>query len=245
MLCDKIVDIINDNNNVDVNALAENKLLQHKLAKTLGFDKVLLNWTFIPNDNSTYAATTLISIMRNRIAGANPKDPKNLIKGTTCIISLSSYNIYAMGKTGEEYADSFATSYGYGEALISGMGKIHKNMTTPITDNKFAMLLSKISLLELELTEAVVQPTHGTQQNRTKVMINKLHRDLDNNEFSPEVREILLEEIENLETYYNKYTLMDKDEKSIFVITLRCAIEKYLKGIPDIYNVFIPSGKTM
>ena len=86
--------------------------------------------------------------------------------------------------------------------------------------------MSQFTLLYFELNNLIFSPDHGSNQSRAKVIINKLRRDLNTEEYSPELKQVLIDEIDRMEMYYNKYMLLDEDTKSVYMIILRSMIEK-------------------
>ena len=108
------------------------------------------------------------------------------------------------------------------------------------TDSFFSFFYD-MAKLETDIIETVLG-THGTSQNRTKSMINKLKADLNGNDFPPDVKNDITEELRQLEEIYDKYILMNGNEKRTLTMSFRALVEKYYEGNPEIYRFFIKGG---
>lgn len=135
------------------------------------------------------------------------------------MVSPISHLLFSNTRKAEEFADSFATAYGYGSEMIIGLQKI--------TDND---LLSKQKgyrmkhfdkfLTDLALARRYViyfsEGTHGSNDARLVTSINMLKKDLKSRNYPPELKEDLNEEIIKLERIYKLFmspTIYDNDEK--------------------------------
>ena len=116
-------------------------------------------------------------------------------------------------KKGELFADSFATAYGYGPDLISALNKLEDNK--PIYNpkssvNKFFFDLGKLSW---EMTANITAECHSSNMERCQKSKEKLKWDLKHNDFPPQLKQNLVDEINSLTAMYKSYYTKSEDEQ--------------------------------
>ena len=114
------------------------------------------------------------------------------------------------GYANEKFADSFATSYGYGKDIASYLNKRRMNKGRFITEN-----INKIPILNLgydlntvmlEIATLLSSP-HPDNMIRIQSQLNKLKRDINDPNLSPKVKNELSINIKELEDYINNVVL--------------------------------------
>lgn len=114
------------------------------------------------------------------------------------------------GYAGEKFADSFATSYGYGPDTATVFNKMRTRKGLFLNEN-----VAKIPILNIgyDFYKVVMQAAtflsdpHPTEATRIQSQLNKLKKDLKDPNLSPKVRRELTENIEELETYIDDVLL--------------------------------------
>lgn len=145
----------------------------------------------------------------------------NFLITVPLVIMLSplAHLFFANTRKGEEFADSFATAYGYGTEMISGLQKITENDLLS-KQKGYKMKHFDKFLTDLALATRYViyfsEGSHGSNDARLTTSINMLKKDLKSHNYPPELKEELNEEIIKLERVYNLLmspTVYDNNEK--------------------------------
>lgn len=139
-----------------------------------------------------------------------------LMNGLKVGINLQSYifkliqpsNMF--GYAAEKFADSFATSYGYGKDIASMMHKVERRKGFIIQDT-----VSKIPILNIGYDFTKVYLTalcsltdpHPNTATRIQSQLNKLKRDLNDPKLDPKVKREMMDNIHDLEQYINDVVL--------------------------------------
>lgn len=151
------------------------------------------------------------------------------------------YDMYSAqsGYTGEVFADSFATAYGYGSETVSLQTKFAKLTTKSHYFNKnnknnvynqYVAIMATLTMTCLDC--------HPMDQTRMKNQINKLRRELDSNEVPASMKASIKSDLDKAEKIYDAYLKMDKNEKHLSVImNLRNINETYFGGKLEIRDV--------
>ena len=115
---------------------------------------------------------------------------------------------------------------------LEGLRKIYYNPKSPVM--KFFMDLSN---LQSEIVISLLD-VHGTDMERCQECIEKLKWDLKHNDFQPELKEELVNEINKMTKIYKSFYKFDKDEQYKITKTFRrfCAI--LFHGKPNIQKFF-------
>lgn len=121
------------------------------------------------------------------------------------------------GYAGEKFADSFATSYGYGKDIASVIHKMQINKGR-FTDK----LISNIPILNIgyDLTKVMIETAtslsspHPDASIRIKSQLTKLKRDLNDPNLSPKLKYELNNNIKELEDYINNTLLNIYDDSN-------------------------------
>lgn len=140
-------------------------------------------------------------------------------------------------KTGEVFADSFATAYGYGTELISALEKFGNNEKYYKPKTALQIFMTDLGLFQVEVYNAFLE-CHGTNQERCKNCLNKLKADLKKNDFPPELREELVNEINRISAQYKQLISFDENERYKLTKTWRKINHYLFGGIPHIYKIF-------
>lgn len=140
------------------------------------------------------------------------------------------------GKTKEQFADSFATAYGYGPSMIRGLNKLGKYPKELKDSSDFTKVMYDLGRINIEMMSSLYE-CHGTNQERTKAAINKMKKDLMRGEFSPEMKSNLMKEINELEELYQGYLRKDPEIKNGITVAVRKVVDFVFAGIPNIARI--------
>ena len=144
----------------------------------------------------------------------------------------------APGRKAEEFADSFAVSYGYGKELASALSKVDNRYTpNPRYNNALLNFMNDAGTAAGQILMIMSGDEHGTTTSRIRSMIDKAKRDLNRGNFNPEVKDMLIKDIENLEREYDIIRGIYSVEGSNTPITdiLRGFLDKVFRGYPHIF----------
>lgn len=144
----------------------------------------------------------------------------------------------APGRKAEEFADSFAVSYGYGKELASALSKVDNRYTpNPRYNNALLNFMNDAGTAAGQILMIMSGDEHGTTTSRIRSMIDKAKRDLNRGNFNPEVKDVLIKDIEHLEREYDIIRGIYSVEGSNTPITdiLRGFLDKVFRGYPHIF----------
>jgi len=128
---------------------------------------------------------------------------------------LDPRNLFGYGM--EKFADSFATSYGYGPDAASAFKKMNINKGLFLNEK-----VAKIPLLNLGYDFAKTSMKAATlmfdphPENATRIVsqLNKLKKDLNDPKLDPKVKKELMENIKEMEDYINDVVLNIEDDSN-------------------------------
>ena len=179
----------------------------------------------------------------------NSKLSKNLISSIKKIIKIPIKTITSIpkqiknleSKKGEQFADSFATAYGYGPELISGLIKLGEFDNVQVRDTRKSTLFFRD--LNNCLTEIIlgIEEIHGTDQERCKECIKKLRKDLANSEYPKGMKQDLENEINQLEEIYIKLLTSTPNDRQKITKRWRRICDKLFGGAFNIAKWFKPN----
>lgn len=140
------------------------------------------------------------------------------------------------GFSSEIFADSFATTYGYGPALASGFAKFSNsafsNSIYLSKKNKYNVYNQYI-LVSMMLVNSVLDP-HPMEQTRIKNQINKLRKELASEDLDPSLKANIEKDIVKIDKLYDEYLHMDPKFRYLAVImNFRNFNETYFGGKMD------------
>jgi hypothetical protein len=144
----------------------------------------------------------------------SPVDINNLL-----VSMLHPRNFF--GYAGEKYADSFATAYGYGEAVVTAQGKFAKreNFIVDKTIKDIPGLNWCYDLLTsyIRIVLCATDP-HPQDISRMQSQLLKLKRDIEDPDLNPDLKIEIQDQISHIEKYINDFIDIDKNEntKKIF-----------------------------
>ena len=152
------------------------------------------------------------------------------------IIGLPIQLLSLDGKKGELFADSFATAYGYGSDLISGLEKLG-NTTVPVKHTKALDILRDLNSCMDEIFNGILE-IHGSNQERCRATIKKLEADIKSGDYPPELKEELYLELDKMkERYHQMMTISPEDTNKIQKVWRKiCNI--IFRGAPNIAKFF-------
>lgn len=159
-----------------------------------------------------------------------------LLSGLAVLSQLS----LVKGRQGEQFADSFATTYGYGNELIQALEKLsdYKNyITRNHTPDK---LVRGYLNAQLELM-SLYGDVHGSDQARCADAIEKLKSDLKTGDYPEDMKKDLLHDIAELKKTYDAIVNCSPEERVNFVRGWRKFVDVIFKGRPEILRIFKPN----
>ena len=125
------------------------------------------------------------------------------------------------GYSGEVFADSFATAYGYGGALSSSQVKFEKKMLSGTSfalnkENKYSTL-NQYSYVMLQLVVSFFDP-HPMNITRIKNQVNKLKRELDSDEIPPSLKNQIRKDLDDATKAYEEFLAMPEGFRHLSVV---------------------------
>jgi hypothetical protein len=158
---------------------------------------------------------------------------KNLV---TAIFHLPIQIYHLAGKKSELFADSFATSYGYGQDLMSGLEKLN-NPQVPLKTGKGIEIFRDLDNCIEEIFVGINE-IHGTHQERCKAQLKKLKADIKNGDYPPELHDELVEEYEKMKERYHSIIFATPDDQYRITKTWRKICAVIFGGAPNIAKFF-------
>lgn len=146
------------------------------------------------------------------------------------------------GKKSEIFADSFATAYGYGTDLITALQKLSKVKKYYNPKSGIAKFFQDFGQLQTEIFSAF-NDVHGTNQERCMECKRKLMDDLKKNDFPPELKQELLNEIESLNKKYKELRSFSESERMVLCTIWRKINGIIFRGRPAIFHRLFKSNK--
>lgn len=154
------------------------------------------------------------------------------------------------GYTGEKFADNFATDYGYGKDLSTGLAKFER------MDTASYRLLSNVPVVNvaIDLMRLPVMifvytfDEHPTSQNRITATIRRLEKNLKDPSIPKEQRKELETDLKELKKFYYDYYLnieKNDNKKNIFSWAYMKAIDKVFGGEGDIRRILAALDEKM
>lgn len=157
------------------------------------------------------------------------------IRLTTCLPLQQMMKIN--GHKSELFSDSFATAYGYGSDIVSGLAKMSKCPVDLKRTGKGITIMRDLSNCMDEIYYGISEE-HGSLQERAKESILKLENDLRTGDYPPELKPELEREINKLKARYYELLTMDPEERNALTIRWRNLNEKLFGGIPNFTKHF-------
>lgn len=170
----------------------------------------------------------------------------------SCIINIVYMPIYALisiptqlsqldRKKGEQFADSFATAYGYGPELISALGKLGTYDNVKVTNcGKATVFFRDLNNCLGEIVNCLIE-VHGTDQERCKDCIKKLRKDLTNTDYPKGMKEDLESEIDRLEELYMQLLTTTPNDREKITKSWRRLCDKLFGGAFNVAKWFKPN----
>lgn len=225
--------------NIDkINELKEdyNKQIQdegdkfyNKQKKRTERDNILKEW--FKNCEKFNSILSILSLVGNTIAL-----PFNII-----LSPITQFNTLA-GKKGELFADSFATAYGYGTDLMTGLEKLMDKKKDYDPKSKVMSFLQDLGNFQNEVYLAC-RDVHGSNQVRCKECKKKLLNDLKTNDFQPELKEELLNEINKIDDMYKQITHFSENEKYKITKIWRKINHFLFRGDPALFHKLFKTNR--
>lgn len=149
--------------------------------------------------------------------------PFNILKKVGDLILNPSKIIYTIANAdltkygGEKGADSFAAKYGYGPELSSALRKMkgaQNSLYGAAISGTGAIgnVLADITELQIDITNMILLEPHPNNNQRAAAMLNKLEKDLQKGDYSPEAKKELEAEVKRMRKAYEEATLITESE---------------------------------
>ena len=156
------------------------------------------------------------------------------------IISLPVQLLSLDGKKGELFADSFATSYGYGSDLITGLEKLGDVSKIKVEHSKGLDIMRDLNNCMDEIFIGLLE-IHGTTQERCKETIKKLEADIRSSDFPPELEEELHDELNKVKARYMELLTVSENGDDKILKSWRKICNVIFGGAPNIAKLFKPN----
>lgn len=170
-------------------------------------DSVIKDIELLGNFPPVFAGKSIINYMKNNSMSANLK------------FNRAAY-------TNEKFADTFASMYGYGLELHSGLMKMMQNTYKDVygvkSYPKWVETIGVCHLYSLDLMLYIlgIQDEHPQQLARAKTTIEYLKKELDNEGLDPKLKAEITKKINDIENLIQEYINFPKDEDSMRILRL-------------------------
>ena len=154
-----------------------------------------------------------------------------------------SYFINTFNRKGEEYADSFATTYGYGPELITGLDKLY-NATSIGNQNivnrkdipKGLALIYDLQMVRSEFFSTITGH-HGSNQQRALKQLYQLEKDLKTNNYPPTMKRSIQRELDEMKKVYNQMLHLNDNDRMVVTNSFRQLVDKWYDGKPYMNSI--------
>lgn len=140
-------------------------------------------------------------------------------------------------RKGEQFADSFSTTYGFGPELMSGLLKLSDYSSSIVKNRKSDILMRDYANAQSEIA-ALMFDEHASDQARCKDCIIKLKTDLKKKDYPEDMKRDLMEEIISLEEAYDAIVNCNPEQRISFVRGWRKFSEILFRGRPELTRIF-------
>ena len=188
--------------------------------------------TYIMEACQFFIASSFLTHPIKIVKGLIKKNPKNMLPEL-----LNPQNVFGYGM--EKFADSFASSYGYGKEVASTMRKMQLNKWSVVTNatSEIPVINVMVDFMSV-MTRASVMLTdpHPMEATRIYRQLVKLERDLKDPSLNPKVRRELEENIADLKKYIDDEILnpnADENKKHYVTFLMNYFIIKVFNGRLD------------
>lgn len=179
---------------------------------------------FMKQCEKSSASMSIINLIANTITAP-------FVIALSPIIQISTL----AGKKGELFADSFATAYGYGVELANALDKLSNIKKYYNPKSSVMKFLQDLGNFQTEVYISF-NDVHGTNIERALECKKKLKIDLKKNDFSPELKEELEKEIENVDNMIKQMKKLSMSERMTITRLWRKVTATVFRGSPAIFH---------
>lgn len=142
------------------------------------------------------------------------------------------------GYANEKYSDSFATAFGYGPELMSGLKKFEESLdVVPKTDKEKKWYpMYEFSNLMNHMWLYVFDP-HPDTQTRLRSQIDKLRRELKAENLPPEMKKMIEEDLKKAEEIYESFVNLPEEDMRKCTKIARRLSEKVFNGKMNVKEI--------
>jgi len=152
----------------------------------------------------------------------------------------------AISRKSEAFSDSFATAYGYGPQLASGLSKISAagvlNKNSKINNQGVVKVLTDLAMLSVTIMDVFATGSnHGSIGTRITTTIELIKRELNTNDLTPEVKVELRNQLKSLEKIYQNYLdAVYNGTQLPMTAAVRHLVDEAFGGRADFIAKFLP-----
>lgn len=144
------------------------------------------------------------------------------------LIMPFSYLATGTRRSGERYADTFASTYGYSEELISALEKVNKYEIVDLKkDNTYVNVFGGLALTYREIL--CMTDYHQSNQTRLIKVMDKLEKDLKGVK-DPNLKKDIQDELKRCKDLYNSIVNMPDDQRIPFLSAFRQMVDRWYNG---------------
>lgn len=160
---------------------------------------------------------------------------------------LSAYAQIFVIRKNEEFADSFATMYGYGPSLMTGLTKLDYTAVMNLQDTEIGNNPVVKALLDITMLESCIcsffLSGHGTDEQRIMQQIKFVKKEISNGNYPPSIKEELKNQVNELEEILrNNVEMTDEKVKLPFTIFVRRLISKIFHNDTEMISKLFPEN---
>lgn len=156
---------------------------------------------------------------------------------TALINSPFTYISNIFTRKGERFADSFATMYGYGPEIASGLDKIigeSMGMNDVTYNVPVLKTLYDLSMLNQEIVTLALGG-HESNQRRMINMMNMLKKDLEDPNISPSMKKEIRREIDRSQKTYEQMLNLNGEQRDTLTHAFRRVVDGWFSGKPYLF----------
>lgn len=146
----------------------------------------------------------------------------------------------------ELFADSFAATYGYGNALSTALSKVSSAnlLRTKPYETSIRRIARDLTVVQRDIAAAFVNADHGDTMTRIVSNIQMLKSELNSSDYPPPMKKEIMDQIRSMEETCNNFINANNDERFAMTVCVRKTLYDIFDGRTDFLAKLFPDTKT-